>query len=213
MHGSDSSGPHAVPFHVLAVAPDRLAGKNVTSGRTGTSPFIESFVQESSTDCRYQRGSEVCEKLADSLQHLTGAEERELFDFGRRPGEAAPLMLLLDRRDDPVTPLLLQWTFQVDNQMQKPLLQVSILLTKAVTSTHGPPCCAAAAADLKARAYGGSPMNLLADILHMHRPSPAALVASTRQELPSCNVQAMVAELLGMEYNRVDLTNRPGVSQ
>ena len=27
-------------------------------------------------------------------------------------GEAAPLMLLLDRRDDPVTPLLLQWTFQ-----------------------------------------------------------------------------------------------------
>ena len=27
-------------------------------------------------------------------------------------GEAAPLVLLLDRRDDPVTPLLLQWTFQ-----------------------------------------------------------------------------------------------------
>jgi vacuolar protein sorting-associated protein 45 len=62
---------------------------------------------------RYQRGSEVCQKLAESLAHLTGSEERELFDFGRRAGEAAPLMLILDRRDDPVTPLLLQWTFQV----------------------------------------------------------------------------------------------------
>ena len=62
---------------------------------------------------RYQRGSEVCQKLAESLAHLTGSEERELFDFGRRAGEAAPLMLILDRRDDPVTPLLQQWTFQV----------------------------------------------------------------------------------------------------
>ncbi len=62
---------------------------------------------------RYQRGSEVCQKLGESLAHLTGSEERELFDFGRRAGEAAPLMLILDRRDDPVTPLLLQWTFQV----------------------------------------------------------------------------------------------------
>lgn len=62
---------------------------------------------------RYQRGSEICEKLAGSLEHLTGTEERELFDFGRRSGEAAPLMLLLDRRDDPVTPFLQQWTFQV----------------------------------------------------------------------------------------------------
>ncbi len=61
---------------------------------------------------RYQRGSEMCEKLARSLEHLTGSEERELFDFGQRAGEAAPLVLLLDRRDDPVTPLLLQWTFQ-----------------------------------------------------------------------------------------------------
>lgn len=61
---------------------------------------------------RFQRGSEVCEKLARSLEHLTCSEERELFDFGRRSGDAAPLMLLLDRRDDPVTPLLLQWTYQ-----------------------------------------------------------------------------------------------------
>jgi hypothetical protein len=48
--------------------------------------------------CRFQRGSEVCEKLARSLEHLTCSEERELFDFGRRSGDAAPLMLLLDRQ-------------------------------------------------------------------------------------------------------------------
>ena len=62
--------------------------------------------------CRFQRGSEMCEKLAQSLHHLTTVEERELFDFGARSAEAAPVVLLLDRRDDPVTPLLLQWTYQ-----------------------------------------------------------------------------------------------------
>ncbi|KAL4433463.1 hypothetical protein ABPG77_010316 [Micractinium sp. CCAP 211/92] len=60
---------------------------------------------------RYQRGSEICERFAQSLHHLTAIEERELFDFGSR-GEAAPVLLVLDRRDDPVTPLLSQWTYQ-----------------------------------------------------------------------------------------------------
>ena len=54
----------------------------------------------------------MCEKLARALDHLTSSEERELFDYGARAGEAPPLVLLLDRRDDPVTPLLSQWTFQ-----------------------------------------------------------------------------------------------------
>ena len=36
--------------------------------------------------------------------------EADLFAF-RRP-EVAPLLLLVDRRDDPVTPLLNQWTYQ-----------------------------------------------------------------------------------------------------
>ena len=36
--------------------------------------------------------------------------EGELFGF-RRP-EVPPLLLLIDRRDDPVTPLLNQWTYQ-----------------------------------------------------------------------------------------------------
>ncbi len=61
---------------------------------------------------RYQRNSEACEKLAQSLHHLTTVEERGLFDFGSRGQEASPLVLILDRKDDPVTPLLLQWTYQ-----------------------------------------------------------------------------------------------------
>ena len=64
--------------------------------------------------CRrsYQRGSEICERFAQALHHLTAIEEQELFDFGSR-GEAPPVLLVLDRRDDPVTPLLSQWTYQV----------------------------------------------------------------------------------------------------
>lgn len=38
-------------------------------------------------------------------------EESGLFDFRR--SEVSPLLLILDRRDDPVTPLLNQWTYQV----------------------------------------------------------------------------------------------------
>lgn len=37
--------------------------------------------------------------------------ERVLFDTNNRRG--TPLLLILDRRSDPVTPLLMQWTYQV----------------------------------------------------------------------------------------------------
>lgn len=38
-------------------------------------------------------------------------QESGLFDFRRM--EVSPLLLVIDRRDDPVTPLLNQWTYQV----------------------------------------------------------------------------------------------------
>ena len=38
--------------------------------------------------------------------------ERTLFEFGNRRG-GAPLLLILDRKSDPITPLLTQWTYQV----------------------------------------------------------------------------------------------------
>ena len=38
---------------------------------------------------------------------LTTIERDEIFDFRRQEG---PMLLILDRRDDPITPLLTQWT-------------------------------------------------------------------------------------------------------
>lgn len=45
------------------------------------------------------------------LQKLMYEQESGLFDFRRT--EISPLLLVVDRRDDPVTPLLNQWTYQV----------------------------------------------------------------------------------------------------
>lgn len=45
------------------------------------------------------------------LQKLMYEQESSLFDFRRT--EISPLLLVIDRRDDPVTPLLNQWTYQV----------------------------------------------------------------------------------------------------
>jgi len=67
---------------------------------------------------RYQRGSDAARRLADSFYQLTYRQQAQLFDFGVRGGGAAggggggALLLLLDRKDDPVTPLLTQWTYQ-----------------------------------------------------------------------------------------------------
>jgi vacuolar protein sorting-associated protein 45 len=58
---------------------------------------------------RFQASSEAAQVVA---REITGsiAGERDLFTFQRQAG--APLLLVLDRRDDPVTPLLSQWTYQ-----------------------------------------------------------------------------------------------------
>ena len=63
---------------------------------------------------RYSAGSDVAARVARSLCQLTGVEQRELFDFGDRERDGAnnSTVLVLDRREDPVTPLLSQWTYQ-----------------------------------------------------------------------------------------------------
>ncbi|EDO39542.1 predicted protein [Nematostella vectensis] len=58
---------------------------------------------------RYQQSSEVAHRLAERIRQKINGEAK-LFDF-RRP-DVPPLLLILDRRDDPVTPLLNQWTYQ-----------------------------------------------------------------------------------------------------
>jgi len=58
---------------------------------------------------RYQRTSSLCRNLADRVS-VRMDQEAALFGFGIR--ERAPLLLVLDRREDPLTPLLNQWTYE-----------------------------------------------------------------------------------------------------
>ena len=56
---------------------------------------------------RYQGSSPVARRLAMQVSAIV--EKDDIFDMRRHDG---PLLLILDRRDDPVTPLLTQWTYQ-----------------------------------------------------------------------------------------------------
>ncbi|KAI9897447.1 hypothetical protein N3K66_007303 [Trichothecium roseum] len=58
---------------------------------------------------RYERSSPLAKKLASEVRYLMTQEE-QLFDFRRV--DTPPILLVLDRREDPVTPLLTQWTYQ-----------------------------------------------------------------------------------------------------
>nr|GAT60168.1 predicted protein [Mycena chlorophos] len=58
---------------------------------------------------RYEKMSGMAKKLAVEVHHRIQAEST-LFDF--RLTQVPPLLLILDRRNDPVTPLLSQWTYQ-----------------------------------------------------------------------------------------------------
>ncbi|XP_074639862.1 vacuolar protein sorting-associated protein 45-like [Acropora palmata] len=58
---------------------------------------------------RYQYSSEMARRLAETIRNKM-REEATLFDF-RKP-DVPPLLLIVDRRDDPITPLLNQWTYQ-----------------------------------------------------------------------------------------------------
>lgn len=58
---------------------------------------------------RYAGHSACAEELAKDLYDSMSADQ--IFHFRSNPG-AGMLLLVLDRRDDPVTPLLSQWTYQ-----------------------------------------------------------------------------------------------------
>jgi len=58
---------------------------------------------------RYEKNSLMAKKLATEVRYQLTQEE-QLFDF--RKTDTPPILLILDRRDDPITPLLTQWTYQ-----------------------------------------------------------------------------------------------------
>lgn len=57
---------------------------------------------------RYQNSSEMARRLAESIKNTMGRES--LFEFRR--SEISPVLLIVDRREDPITPMLNQWTYQ-----------------------------------------------------------------------------------------------------
>nr|CAG4651704.1 EOG090X03QA [Triops cancriformis] len=58
---------------------------------------------------RYQNSSNLARKLAEDVKDVL-VKESSLFDFRR--GDVRPVLLVIDRRADAVTPLLNQWTYQ-----------------------------------------------------------------------------------------------------
>lgn len=58
---------------------------------------------------RYQSSSAMAKRLAENIKSII-SKEAALFDF--RLSEVPPILLILDRRDDCITPLLNQWTYQ-----------------------------------------------------------------------------------------------------
>ena len=61
-------------------------------------------------EVRFVDQSEICRLMAhDIYRHQQ--EDRELFAFSAQPPDPPPLLLLLDRRNDPISPLLMQWTY------------------------------------------------------------------------------------------------------
>merc|ERR1712196_255400 len=57
-------------------------------------------------EIRYQSTSSICKEISNAVS--SDLENDDIFHFSGK----GPLLLLLDRRDDPITPLLTQWTFQ-----------------------------------------------------------------------------------------------------
>ncbi|KAG6006054.1 hypothetical protein E4U21_007414 [Claviceps maximensis] len=58
---------------------------------------------------RYGKSSLLAKKLASEVRYMM-SQDTQLFDF--RTVDTPPLLLILDRREDSVTPLLTQWTYQ-----------------------------------------------------------------------------------------------------
>lgn len=57
---------------------------------------------------RYQSRSEMAKRLSEKIRDIL-SKESSSFEFRQ---ESNPILLILDRRDDPVTSLLNQWTYQ-----------------------------------------------------------------------------------------------------
>mmetsp|Transcript_11388 Transcript_11388/g.47422 ORF Transcript_11388/g.47422 Transcript_11388/m.47422 type:complete len:429 (+) Transcript_11388:637-1923(+) len=77
---------------------------------------------------RFDESSPLCRNIAERLS-VRIDQERNLFNF--QGSSQAPLLLLLDRKEDPVTPLLNQWTYEAMTHELLTLKNNRVVLTES----------------------------------------------------------------------------------
>jgi vacuolar protein sorting-associated protein 45 len=88
-------------------SPDQWNGDCLSRATEGVIALLLSL--KKNPFIRYEKNSLMAKKLATEVRYQLTQEE-QLFDF--RKTDTPPILLILDRRDDPITPLLTQWTYQ-----------------------------------------------------------------------------------------------------
>ncbi|PMB65506.1 Vacuolar protein sorting-associated protein 45 [Beauveria bassiana] len=94
-------------WHIFAGSPDIWNADSVQRCAEGLVAVLLSLKKKPLI--RFSKSSLMAKKLASEVRYLMTQEE-QLFDF--RKVDTPPILLVLDRREDPVTPLLTQWTYQ-----------------------------------------------------------------------------------------------------
>eukprot|EP00171_Calliarthron_tuberculosum_P015588 IDg15588t1 len=106
-------GPHLVSLGVLpcldAMRGSRAALANPQFERTVDGVTAALLALKLRPTVRYERGSSLCRNLAERIS-VRMDQEAALFTFA--PRERAPLLLVVDRKEDPLTPLLNEWTYE-----------------------------------------------------------------------------------------------------
>ena len=96
-----------LPHRVWSTSPDMWQQESLQRTTEGVIALLLSLKKRPLI--RYQKNSLLAKKLATEVRYQI-TQEDQLFDF-RKP-DTPPILLIIDRRDDPVTPLLTQWTYQ-----------------------------------------------------------------------------------------------------
>ncbi|KAG0635457.1 Sec1-like protein [Tuber brumale] len=93
---------------IWSTSPDMWNGDGLVRSAEGVLAILLSLKKRPLV--RYENNSALAKKLASEIKYQISQED-QLFDFGRR-ADTPPILLILDRRNDPITPLLSQWTYQ-----------------------------------------------------------------------------------------------------
>ncbi|KYK61911.1 hypothetical protein DCS_03056 [Drechmeria coniospora] len=102
-----SLGVHLPQWRIWAGSPDTWNPETLQRCAEGLVGVLLSLKKKALI--RYEKSSPLSRKLALEVgYHMT--QEETLFSF--RKVDTPPILLIMDRRGDPVTPILTQWTYQ-----------------------------------------------------------------------------------------------------